>query len=58
MLNSPRVRNEECKNFFAVAYFGTMLVNEIQNMEPTAELTATKAEDKAPKFRSSVANKI
>jgi len=27
--NSPRVRNTECKTYFAFAYFGMMLVNEL-----------------------------
>jgi hypothetical protein len=28
IFNSPRVRNAECKTYFAFAYFGMMLVNE------------------------------
>jgi hypothetical protein len=57
-LNSPRVRNEECKNFFAFAYFGTMVVNEILNADPIAEMAEGKVDEKTQPFRSSVANRI
>ena len=33
MFWSPRVRNEECKPYFAVAYFGMMLIDEYSNTD-------------------------
>lgn len=46
MLNSPRVRNENCKNFFAMAYFGTMVVDEIMNSDLTAEMVMGKIDER------------
>jgi len=55
VFNSPRVRNTECKTYFAFAYFGMMLINEHQLTvtETTQEIT-----ERPYQFRSDVANKI
>ena len=55
IFNSPRVRNVECKTYFAFAYFGMMLINEHQ--AAVTETTQESAE-RPYQFRSEIANKI
>ena len=56
LLQSPRVRNQACKEYFAFAYFSMMVYQEIQFLEMTPKPQEEQPEPQ--QYRSAVATKI